>query len=117
MGDEAKKLAMDLFAYSYFRNGFAFGPTSFIHLAPVSVRLAVPGYRRTLIKLNLMFTKEDAYRGFINQFLVNHRNVRKFVPEVSDIKDDLFVTDGVLDEIVNIPVPIDEKVNSQVLVR
>ena len=32
---EAQKLALNLFRYSYYRNGFAFGPSTFIHLAPV----------------------------------------------------------------------------------
>jgi len=91
MGDEAKKLATDLLAYSYFRNGFAFGPTSFIHLAPVNVRLAIPNYRRTLIKLNLMKEDKHAYDRFVNQFLMNHRNLRKFVPEMNEIDDSVFI--------------------------
>ena len=44
---EAQKLALNLFRYSYYRNGFAFGPSTFIHLAPVAVRNAVPEYIST----------------------------------------------------------------------
>jgi len=53
MSPESRKLALDLIKYGYFRGGFGFGPNNFIHLAPVSVRLAIPGYRdrfRRLLK-------------------------------------------------------------------
>jgi len=117
MGEEGAKLAKDLFAYSYFRNGLAFGPTSFIHLAPVNIRLVIPGYRRTLIKLNLMFTKEDAYRGFIDQYLMNHRNVRKFVPEVNEINDSVFLVGKSLNETIDVRTSADGKTNGQLMVR
>lgn len=118
MGEGAKKLATDLFAYSYFRNGFAFGPTSFIHLSPVSVRLAIPNYRRTLIKLNLMKEDKHAYDAFVNQFLMNHRNVRKFVPEVNEIDDSVFINGNKeLNEAIQIQTPVDESRNKQIMVR
>ena len=78
---EAQKLALDLFKYSYYRNGFAFGPSTFIHLAPVAVRLAVPEYINTLRSL---LTLDDNYSQFVHQYIYNHLNNRKLVPEISD---------------------------------
>lgn len=76
---EAQKLALNLFRYSFYRNGFAFGPNSFIHLAPIAVRLAVPEYIETLRGLS---STTDDYEQFIDQYVLNHLNNRKLVPEV-----------------------------------
>lgn len=101
---EAQKLALNLFRYSYYRNGFAFGPSTFIHLAPVAVRNAVPEYIETLRSL---LTTEDDYSNFIEQYIYNHLDNRELVPEVpedtstsfigedSEIKDEVtFVIDN-----------------------
>ena len=76
---EAQKLALNLFRYSFYRNGFAFGPNTFIHLAPVAVRNAVPEYIETLRSL---LTSEDDYSNFVEQYIYNHLDNRKLVPEV-----------------------------------
>ena len=78
---EAQKLALNLFRYSFYRNGFAFGPNTFIHLAPVAVRNAVPEYIETLRSL---LTSEDDYSNFVEQYIYNHLDNRKLVPEVPD---------------------------------
>ena len=79
MGDEARDLALNLFRYSYYRNGFAFGPTTFIHLAPTVVRLSVPGYKETLESL---LTSGDDLTDFVEQYIYNHLDDRTFVPEI-----------------------------------
>lgn len=79
MGEEARGLALNLFRYSYYRNGFAFGPTTFIHLAPTVVRLSIPGYKETLESL---LTSEDDFTDFIEQYIYNHLDDRTFVPEI-----------------------------------
>lgn len=78
---EAQKLALNLFRYSYYRNGFAFGPQTFIHLAPVAVRNAVPEYIDTLRSL---LTTEDDYSNFVEQYVYNHLDNRQLVPEVPE---------------------------------
>lgn len=78
---EAQKLALNLFRYSFYRNGFAFGPNTFIHLAPVAVRNVVPEYIETLRSL---LTSEDDYSNFVEQYIYNHLDNRKLVPEVPD---------------------------------
>lgn len=73
---EANKLAINLFRYCYYRNGFAFGPSTFIHLAPVSLRKAIPGYLETLRGLK----GSDNYNLFVDQYVYNHLDNRKIVP-------------------------------------
>ena len=78
---EAQKLALNLFRYSYYRNGFAFGPNTFIHLAPVAIRKSIPGYISTLRSL---LTETDDYSQFVDQYVYNHLDNRKLVPEVPE---------------------------------
>ena len=88
---EAQKLALNLFRYSFYRNGFAFGSNTFIHLAPVAVRNAVPEYIETLRSL---LTSEDDYSDFVNQYIYNHLDNRKLVPEVPDDASTSFIFRG-----------------------
>lgn len=85
---EAQKLALNLFRYCFYRNGFAFGPSTFIHLAPVAVRNAVPEYIETLRSL---LTSEDDYSNFVEQYIYNHLDNRKLVPEVPDDASTSFI--------------------------
>jgi hypothetical protein len=78
---EAQKLALNLFRYSFYRNGFAFGPNTFIHLAPTAVRKAIPGYIEKL--RSLLNTKED-FSMFVDQYIYNHLDNRQLVPEIPD---------------------------------
>lgn len=87
---KAQELALNLFLYSYFRNGFAFGPSTFIHLAPVAVRDAVNGYIPTLREL---LTREDSFEEFIDQYIYNHLDNRKLVPEIPDTSSTKFADD------------------------
>lgn len=45
---KAVELGLNLFKYASFMGGFGFGPNSFIHMAPVLLRKAIPGYEQTL---------------------------------------------------------------------
>ena len=78
---EAQQLALNLFRYSYYRNGFAFGPSTFIHLASTAVRSAIPEYISTLRSL---LTSKDTYTQFIDQYIFNHLDNRKLVPEIPE---------------------------------
>lgn len=85
---EAQKLALNLFRYSFYRNGFAFGPNTFIHLAPVAVRKAVPEYISTL---RTLLTSSDDYSQFVDQYVYNHLDNRKLVPEIPDTASVKFI--------------------------
>lgn len=104
---EAQKLALNLFRYSFYRNGFAFGPSTFIHLAPVAVRNAVPEYIETLRSL---LASEDDYSNFVEQYIYNHLDNRKLVPEIPDDASTLFrgEDNGIKDEVTFV---IDENAN------
>ncbi len=104
---EAQKLAFNLFRYSFYRNGFAFGPNTFIHLAPVAVRNAVPEYIETLRSL---LTSEDDYSNFVEQYVYNHLDNRKLVPEVPDDASTSFIGEDneIKDEVTFV---IDENAN------
>lgn len=95
---EAQKLALNLFRYSYYRNGFAFGPSTFIHLAPVAVRNAIPGYISTL---RTLLSSSDDYSQFVDQYVYNHLDNRKLVPEIPDTASVQFIGEdnGVKDEV------------------
>ena len=104
---EAQKLALNLFRYSFYRNGFAFGPNTFIHLAPVAVRNVVPEYIETLRSL---LTSEDDYSDFVEQYIYNHLDNRKLVPEVPDDASTSFIGEDneIKDEVTFV---IDENAN------
>ena len=104
---EAQKLALNLFRYSFYRNGFAFGPNTFIHLAPVAIRNAVPEYIETLRSL---LTSEDDYSNFVEQYIYNHLDNKKLVPEVPDDASTSFIGEdnGIKNEVTFI---IDEDAN------
>lgn len=102
---KAQELALNLFRYSFYRNGFAFGPNTFIHLAPVAVRKVIPEYISTL--RTLVNWNNDDYSQFVDQYVYNHLDNRKLVPEIPDtasvqfigenneVKDEVtFVIDG-----------------------
>lgn len=85
---EAQKLALNLFRYSFYRNGFAFGPSTFIHLAPVAVRNAIPEYISTL---RTLLSSSDDYSQFVDQYVYNHLDNRKLVPEIPDTASVQFI--------------------------
>lgn len=84
----ANKLALDLFLYSYYRTGFAFGPDSFIHLAPNELKYNVPNYIETLESL---IGSWESYWGFEEQYIRNHSYNPKFVREIKE--EDLLSTE------------------------
>lgn len=96
---KAQELALNLFLYSYYRNGFAFGPSTFIHLAPTAVRDAIDGYIPTL--RNLLSTEDD-YEEFVEQYVYNHLDNRKLVPEIPETATTKFVDEegNIKDEII-----------------
>lgn len=85
---EAQKLALNLFRYSYYRNGFAFGPSTFIHLAPTVVRNAIPEYISTL---RTLLSSSDDYSQFVDQYIYNHLDNKKLVPEIPDTTSVQFI--------------------------
>lgn len=68
---ELRELALDLFKYCYFRNGFRFGNGTFAHLAPAEARLLFPGYAEMLDDMQTNPKVIDSSR-FEQQFVRNN---------------------------------------------
>ena len=68
---EVQQVALDLFKYCFYRNGFAFQGDSFSHLAPTEARLFFPGYADMFEQMKKPFAS-DVYKNFRIQYLRNH---------------------------------------------
>lgn len=78
--EKVRKLAIDLFKYNMYRNGFSYGMYEFAHFAPFSVIMSVPGYVKALREV-LSSEWDDDYdiENFINQYYMNHWGDKKFL--------------------------------------
>lgn len=85
---EARRLAFNLFRYGYYRNGFSFGPNSYMHLAPFVLKKAIPSYVSTL---NSILESDDDYNEFVRQFVYNHPDNKQLVIEANDELRERFV--------------------------
>lgn len=75
-----RSLAVNLFRYSYYRNGFGFGPDSFMHLCPLAVKLAIKDYADVLQKMtDPDYIKSLDLDSFIDQLFVNNFDDYHFV--------------------------------------
>lgn len=98
-GEQGQQLAMNLFQYAFYRNGFAFSNESFMHLAPTVIKEAAPQYLdtiRNLAKQEISKVEADGYyQEFILQYLRNHSDNRKFVPNIdpNDTKANFYQID------------------------
>lgn len=79
---EIQALASQLFLYSYFKNGFGFGPSSFAHLAPLVLRKAIPNYREDLYAL-INNNQQDDYSNYLEQYIYNHLDNKRIVASIS----------------------------------
>lgn len=112
---EAQKLALNLFRYSFYRNGFAFGPNTFIHLAPVAVRKAIPEYISTLRSI---VSSSDDYSQFVDQYIYNHLDNRKLVPEVPDTASTKFIDkDSEVKEEVTFVIDSDSTIGDKKIIK
>lgn len=84
-----RELAQDLFLYCFYRNGLTASGTSFIHLAPLKLRMEISGYRDRLkdlqkgIKADSYGFDEDDFLHFRTIFILNHPSL--FAVEVPGI--------------------------------
>lgn len=77
--DDARKMGYALIKYSYFRNGFAFGPQSFMHLINTNIKQNIPGYISSLRELG---NNQDDFTLFTDQFFRNNLDNRALVPQI-----------------------------------
>ena len=108
---EEKELALNLFKYCFYCNGFNFGNDSFIHLAPTELKVNIPNYVRGLNDLLTTEFKDvgnNTINTFISQFFRNHLDNRKLVPEVTSLPNDLFMNDKEVKDNIDIIIRKDD---------
>ena len=89
---KAQELALNLFRYNYYRNGFAFGPSTFIHLTPNAIRKIIPGYIEALNRI--LKDKNADYGKFVLQYIYNHLDNKQLVPSIPNNSSVVFEDDN-----------------------
>lgn len=76
-----QQLGLNLMRYTYYRNGFAFGPNTYSHLASMLIRINLPEYIERLERIMEEAEHDTAYAQFIDQFIFNNLHNRELVGE------------------------------------
>ncbi|MGN0032390.1 MAG: hypothetical protein ACI358_01210 [Candidatus Limimorpha sp.] len=85
---EAHKLALNLVRYNYYRNGFTFGPKTFMNLVPTLLKKVIPDYIETLRKMT--DTDSVSYTNFIDQYILHHLDDSTFVKSIIGYGEEYF---------------------------
>ena len=76
-----RDLAVDLFKYNLYTNGFSYGMYEFAHFAPFSLLMYIPGYIEALQDvLKTDWKDENERKNFIHQYYMNHWGDKRFIP-------------------------------------
>ena len=78
---EIRQLAIDLFEYNLFENGYAFGRYEFAHMAPIDVIIQTPGYTDASHAVMDYEFDDDSWTNFIHQYYMNHWGDYRLVPQ------------------------------------
>lgn len=89
----AQKLAIDLFMYSYYKDGFKFGPNSFGTFFSSNFISSFPEVVNTLRSLRYDMQSGSYFDNYLPQFYANHWT-RGIVPEVPDGTEVIETSDG-----------------------
>jgi hypothetical protein len=80
-----KKLAINMAIYFMYRdNGFEYGPKSPLHLLPLSVKLAIPGYMKALKSKEFFAPNPEDENEFTTEFVLNNMHDGTYFPELDD---------------------------------
>ena len=86
LNPETKDIALDLVKYNFYKSGFNFSPTSFMHLVPIEIKKALPNYIDSLRRdtnTSIFNTLSDkAIDTFILQFKRNNLHNNKIAPTI-----------------------------------
>lgn len=72
MDDTARKLAMDLFMYAYYQDGFNFGANSFGNFFSTNFITSIPEVVNSLRNMTFDINSESYFNRFLEQFYSNH---------------------------------------------
>jgi hypothetical protein len=89
----AQKLAVDLFMYSYYKDGFKFGPNSFGTFFSSNFISSFPEFVGALRNLRYNMQSGTYFDEFLPQFYANHWE-KGIVPEVNEYADVITTEDG-----------------------
>lgn len=89
----AQKLAVDLFMYSYYKDGFKFGPNSFGTFFSSNFISRFPEFVKTLRELRFSMQSGTYFDEFLPQFYANHWQEFNLVPQI-DVMDDVIEIDN-----------------------
>ena len=93
MNPTAQKLAIDLFMYSYYKDGFKFGPNSFGTFFSSNFISAFPEFVGALRELRYNMKSGTYFDNFLPQFYANHW-AEGIVPYLSEYADVVETKDG-----------------------
>lgn len=74
MDETARKLAVDLFMYSYYQDGFNFGSNSFGNFFSTNFITSIPEVVNSLRDMSFNISSESYWNRFLEQFYANHLN-------------------------------------------
>ena len=80
------QLALDLFKYNLYTNGFSYGRYEFAHYAPYSIVRDTPGYQKALGSLLRSGWSEEEENQFIHQYCRNHWGDKNFLVKIGEDK-------------------------------
>lgn len=89
----AQKLAIDLFMYSYYKDGFKFGPDSFGTFFSSNFISAFPEFVNALRTLRYDMQSGSYFDNYLPQFYANHWS-RGIVPNIPDGTEVIETSDG-----------------------
>lgn len=90
----AQKLAVDLFMYSYYKDGFKFGPNSFGTFFSSNFISAFPEFVGALRELRYNMKSGTYFDNFLPQFYANHWRNPKLVPQIDMGSDVIEINNG-----------------------
>lgn len=90
----SQKLAIDLFMYSYYKDGFKFGPNSFGSLFSSTFIASFPEFVNTLRELKYDMKKGTYFDNYLEQFYANHYNTPGLIKTLSEYADVETTPDG-----------------------
>ena len=80
----AQKLAIDLFMYSFYKDGFKFGPNSYGNFFSTHFLNSFPEFISTLREMKFNLSEGTYFDNFLPQFYGNHYNRKGVVPSISE---------------------------------
>jgi hypothetical protein len=90
----AQKLAIDLFMYSYYKDGFKFGPNNFGTFFSSNFISSFPEFVKALRELRFNMQSGTYFDDYLPQFYANHWQDSGLVPKIDMMADVIEIDNG-----------------------